>query len=382
MKICAVICEHNPLHNGHRYLLAQARKKSGCDAILCVMSGNFTQRGEIAICDKLTRAKHTLTGGADAVLELPTVFATANAETFARGAVAMLSQIPEVTHLAFGTEIGDREDLIRTATELLNEDEGRKESIRRFLDAGNSLARARVLALEACGQNVALLRAPNAILAVEYTKSIITLCPRVELLPIRRIGEGYSETERRKEYASASALRRHWEDRAFLLQNMPEAEIDECDPKIIERFESACLTALATTTRAELRTISDCAEGLEALLLNAEETDWNTLLQSCTSKRYSVARLRRILCANLLKIRAETVKNALSDVPYLRLLGIRAGSELLSALGKSGNLLTRHLDGRRLTGSRRDCYEIDLRAERVYAVLSGRERPREYFVKQ
>ena len=106
MKICAIICEYNPFHNGHKYLIDQAKLLSGADAILCIMSGNFVQRGESAILEKHQRAALAVEYGADIVIELPTVFATSNAELFARGSISILAKIPQVTHLCFGGENG------------------------------------------------------------------------------------------------------------------------------------------------------------------------------------------------------------------------------------------------------------------------------------
>ena len=109
MKICGIICEYNPFHNGHAYQIAQAKQQSGADAILCVMSGNFVQRGESAVIDKYTRAKHAVLAGADIVVELPTVFATSNAEIFAKGAIRLLASIPHFLHLCFGAENADKD---------------------------------------------------------------------------------------------------------------------------------------------------------------------------------------------------------------------------------------------------------------------------------
>ena len=108
MKICAIICEYNPLHNGHLWQIREAKEHSNADAVLCIMSGDFVQRGETALLDKFTRAKHAVLAGADAVIQLPTVFATANAELFARGAIRILSSIPAVKTLSFGAENPDK----------------------------------------------------------------------------------------------------------------------------------------------------------------------------------------------------------------------------------------------------------------------------------
>ena len=110
MKICGVICEYNPFHNGHKYMLDRVREQSGCDLLLCIMSGNFTQRGEPAVLDKITRAEHAVRGGADAVIELPAAFAVSPAELFAKGAVKLLTSLPSFSCLEYGVESGSAEN--------------------------------------------------------------------------------------------------------------------------------------------------------------------------------------------------------------------------------------------------------------------------------
>ena len=133
MKICAIICEYNPFHNGHKYLIDRARELSGCDFILCLMSGSFTQRGEAAILPKFTRAEHAIEGGADCVLQLPALFSVAPAEIFARGAISILKAIPAVSCLAFGSENAAVNDIVRAADILsgLNS-EGAKKTDKTF----------------------------------------------------------------------------------------------------------------------------------------------------------------------------------------------------------------------------------------------------------
>ena len=113
MKICTIICEYNPFHNGHLHHLRSALNLSKADAIVCIMSGNFVQRGEAAILNKHTRARHAILAGADAVIELPTPFATSNAEIFAKGGVKIASAIPSATHLCFGAELADKSAFIK-----------------------------------------------------------------------------------------------------------------------------------------------------------------------------------------------------------------------------------------------------------------------------
>ena len=143
MKFCAVICEYNPFHNGHRYQLNEIRARSGCDKILCLMSGNFTQRGEATILGKYQRARHAVECGADLVLELPAAFSVSSAELFAKGAVHILGSIPSVTMLAFGCESGDKESFLAAAQATLNESKEFKAALKENMKGGTSYIRAR-----------------------------------------------------------------------------------------------------------------------------------------------------------------------------------------------------------------------------------------------
>ena len=134
MDICAIICELNPLHNGHAYLIESARRLTGCDAVLLIMSGSFTQRGEMCILDKYVRARHAILSGADAVIELPAPFAVAPAEIFARGAVKILSSIPDVKSLCFGCE--EVADFGAVAKYLSDEDGAFRERLSSLLENG------------------------------------------------------------------------------------------------------------------------------------------------------------------------------------------------------------------------------------------------------
>ena len=193
MKICAIICEYNPFHNGHLYHLNEARERSGADAIVCVMSGNFVQRGEAAIMDKYTRARHAVLAGADAVIELPTVFATSNAELFAKGAIHLLSSIPNVESLCFGAENAEKTAFLLGARYLNNEPKEVSEKLKAEIEKGISYAKARAQAW-AGFLPLDLLCSPNNILGLEYTKAILSNAADIEILPIKRKGGAYSDS--------------------------------------------------------------------------------------------------------------------------------------------------------------------------------------------
>ena len=209
MKICGIICEYNPFHNGHAYLIERAKAESGCDAVICMMSGNLTQRGEAAILDKYTRASHAVLAGADAVIELPTVFSLSPAEIFAKGAVRLLNAIPGFETLAFGCEEPDRERFLSAAKTTAEESRGFRRILKLHLKAGKSFTRARSDALIETGRGdtAALLQSPNNILGVEYQKALFACGSLATILPVKRTGAGYSDEELYKNFSSATAIR-------------------------------------------------------------------------------------------------------------------------------------------------------------------------------
>ena len=209
MKILAIICELNPFHNGHKYLIEKAKEMTGCGAVLCIMSGNFTQRGDMCIADKYARAKHAIFGGADLVIQLPSPFAVAPAEIFAKGAIKILSAIPEVTTLAFGCESGNKQDFINSAKLLIGENEKFKSVLNEKLATGESYVKSYSCAFEACAGKKDLLSKPNNILALEYTKAILRTNANMNILPIKRIGADYNDGELKENFSSASAIRKN-----------------------------------------------------------------------------------------------------------------------------------------------------------------------------
>ena len=147
MKICFAVCEYNPFHNGHLKHLTFIKETIKPDCLAIIMSGNFTQRGEIAVMDKYTRATHAIKAGADIVFELPTVFATAPAEIFAKGAVKLANSFNGKNCLCFGTESAEKQKLIATASALLDESKEFKRLYREEIKTGIPSIKAKVNAL-------------------------------------------------------------------------------------------------------------------------------------------------------------------------------------------------------------------------------------------
>lgn len=169
MPVFGVICEYDPFHLGHRWMLEQLHRQG---PVVCAMSGCFTQRGEFAAVNKFARAEMAVRNGADLVLELPTPWAVSGAERFARGGVELLKKTGLVTHLAFGSECGNLEALQRVEACLSGE--SFQETLRRRLEGGETFARCRQAAVEELldPRDAALLSQPNNILAIEYLKAL------------------------------------------------------------------------------------------------------------------------------------------------------------------------------------------------------------------
>lgn len=372
MKICAIICEYNPFHNGHLHQLRTARTISNADALVCVMSGNFVQRGEAAILDKYTRARHAIAAGADAVIELPTTFATSNAELFARGAIKILSSIPAVQTLCFGAENADKLAFKSAAGLLFEEPKPVSEQIKKAVAEGASYAKARAQAF-AGYIPIDLLSSPNNILGLEYAKAILAQNAALDILPIARLGGGYADDELSESFSSATAIRaaiaRGEEPTAhvpdFVLKDLPKTTENQLET--LEKY------AVLAATEQELADVCDCTEGLEnafkkAALLSAP------LVQTLTSARYTSSRIRRIALQNLLKINEKLIRESLQAPLYLRVLAAKKErGDVLSALGESNfPLLVRAHDENALTQTAKRCYDADIFAEKLFSLLRGK----------
>ncbi len=381
MKICGIICEYNPFHNGHAYLLQKVRKESGCDAIVCIMSGNFTQRGEAAIFDKYTRAIHAVKGGADIVLELPSVFAISPAEIFAFGGVRLLNSIPGFEKLAFGCEIADKQLFVSAAELSLHEEHGFKTILRKHLKSGKSLPRAKLEALSEIGaeKEAELMRKPNNILGVEYQKALLRTQSSAQIFPVRREGADFTDTGIYKNFSSATAIRNAVRSGKFRAakKNVPPFVADDFDfaaNDII--FKKIALFSALTSSTDRLRKITDCSEGLENRIyaLAKVNSDFDQFISKATTKRYISSRIQRILTASVLGIESELVQRCLRVPLYLRVLATKkeCTDMLLSTLKNADfPLLTRRSDLSKLNKTAAEANEKDVLAADIYSLISG-----------
>ena len=321
----AVVSEFNPFHNGHKYLLNTAKSMTG-EAVVAVMSGSFTQRGEIALTDKFERTQTALENGADLVVEIPAVYAVSNAQRFAQCGVHIAKSFGCVNYLAFGCESNNIDNLIKASTAI---DHAKvKEIIRAEMKSGNYYPRAVEKAVrEIFGDEIAdIFKTPNNILAVEYLRNLKD--SDVKPLPIMRKGTAHDSTETSGEFASASHIRMLLRNNLNADKYLPKTPVDITHP---ENIEIATLYKLRTMSAEDIANLPDISEGLENRIYNAVQ-NYNSveeIIDAVKTKRYTHARLRRIITCALLEI---TEKLQTTPVEYIRVLGFNDnGAELLKS---------------------------------------------------
>ncbi|MBQ4427131.1 MAG: nucleotidyltransferase family protein [Oscillospiraceae bacterium] len=336
MKIAGIICEYNPFHTGHAAHIAATRSQIGtCGAVICVMSPNFVQRGEIAILPKHIRAEAALRGGADLVIELPTEFATAGAERFARAGVELLAALNLPVTLSFASECGDVQALEAVAEALSSEAVNAAISLE--LKAGVSYARARERAVRAIlGEGAGVLREPNNILGIEYIKAIKRLnLSDFEPFTVQRFGVSHDGGEGGG-YASASRIREILRGGGSAEEYLPcPISSPVSDPS---RLEAAFLYRFRTMTDYEFEALPDSGEGLWRRFRDCARSGKSVseVIEAVKTKRYAHARIRRLALHSLLGITAEMQAK---PPAYLRVLGFtKRGAEVLHEAKKHAAL--------------------------------------------
>lgn len=321
----AIISEFNPFHNGHRYLVQKAKELTS-EPVIAVMSGSFTQRGEVAVADKFSRAKTALENGVDLVLELPCAFAVANAQQFAECGVLIAKSFESVNYLAFGCETDDITVLQNAAAAL--ENQRVKEILKAEMKKGSYYPRAVEYAVRAVfgDETGGVLTTPNNILAVEYIRGLKG--SNIRPLPVARIGAEHDSEKASGQFASASHIR------ALLRKGENAGAFLPVAPKEItypENLERIILCKLRETARnsENLKKYPDVSEGLENRIADAvfKYNSLKEIIGTVKTKRYTHARLRRIMTCVLLNITKELQA---SKADYVRVLGFsESGAALL-----------------------------------------------------
>lgn len=379
MKICALIAEYNPFHLGHLKHVNYIKNELGAEKVIVLMSGNFCQRGEPAVLNKFTRAKHAIIAGADLVLELPTVFSTANAEIFAKGSINLINSLGVCDGICFGVESGTKEEYTRLASALNNESKEFKKALKMQLDSGVSLAKAKFEAVKSLGgeYNEELISSPNNILGLEYTKALLNLNSDVNIFPMIRDGN-HNDKSLKKGVTSATSIRaalKNVKTAKKVKGNVPHFVFKDLKP-VNDEFDKMILSSIYKTKASDLKEVLDCTEGIENRIkaLSKDARTLNELVEKVSTKRYPHSRIRRIILSNFLGIKAEMVKSCLDADLYAKVLAVNSNSkELISLVAEKSSipLLTRKSDVAELNKLAIKSYEIDTLANDLYNLATN-----------
>lgn len=337
MQVTAVIAEYNPFHNGHKYHIEQTWKKTDNSFVMAIMSGNFVQRGEPALLDKRERAKIALMNGADLVVELPVPWATASAERFARGAVYIAHQAGIVNNLSFGCEDDDIV-ILKQIARIIN-DKVYSREIKNYYDehmCSYPEARAAVVSSVLEQDCSEIMMKPNNILAIEYLKALMSFKSDIKPMGIQRSSAGHDSSLVAGNITSAMNIRNlvktNKDYAAFVPENslkIFEENIEKGTfPSLYSNLETAVLAHLRKMKPSDFIGTPDVAEGIEHRIVEAVKTSvsLNEIFDKVKTKRYTHARIRRIILSSFLGITTEDV---VSLPPYIRVLGLNDNGRIM-----------------------------------------------------
>ncbi len=292
-----------------------AKRETGADILVVIMSGSFTLRGDICVADKFQRAQWAIDNGADIVLELPTIYTLSNAKTFAYGALKTLSMLGDFT-LSFGTEADEIENLCVAAEFLASESKDMSRLLKSFLNEGFSVAKSRTMALDILRPDIAnMIQDPNNILAVEYLKAGKEYGDKVHFHSVNRLPDD------NKKYLSSTKIRERMFADLDYSKFVPKNIV--IDRKVdLKKYSAISTYALKSTPVEELKTLQNISEGFENKIA---KSDFNNFLEflELTTKRYTKSTVKRIAAATVIGLKKEHLTLALNEQPYCTVLAFR-----------------------------------------------------------
>ncbi|NRT89167.1 nucleotidyltransferase [Clostridium beijerinckii] len=392
--LTGIITEYNPFHKGHEYHLINAKSDTNADGIVCVMSGNFMQRGIPAIIDKWKRAEMAIKNGVDLVLELPLVYSISSAEHFAFGSVSLLNSLGVIDHLYFGSEEGNISILEDIAKVLVSEPLRYKKLLKDNLDLGLPFHLSRANALKDYLNSNKLLDTisnSNNILGIEYIKSLIRLNSEIVPKTIKREGSLYNDINISDSFASATSIRKHLKEKSLndLADIMPKASYDillnlssSNYPFIFEEDTFKYIKYKLLTNERSLSNLPDASEGIDNKILKEilKSNSLNELILNSKSKRYTYTRISRILLQSFLNLEDFDLLNlSKSSVPYARVLAFNStGQSILKSIkaNSSINLITKVPRNNQC-----DHLKIDILGTKAYSLLNPKVNPMDDYLK-
>lgn len=382
MKNYAIISEFNPFHNGHAYLVKSCREH-GATHITAVMSGNFVQRGEPAIFPKHIRTLTALKNGVDLVIELHLPFAVSNAQQFAENGTSVADAMNCVDCIAFGSECGDITSLNELSSLIISENFQKK--LKKQISTGISYPSALTNTMKIINPSLApLMSEPNNILGIEYIKAVYKLGSPIKPVTFKRIGNAYNDTSASSEFASAASIRRLIYENKSFKKYVPEnsvdillSEIEKGNIASLSENERGFILKLRQMSANDIAAIADVNEGLENRIKTAvmNSTSLEKIIERTKSKRYTYARIRRILLACLLNIK----KSYLTEkAPYIRVLGFNSrGAEILSCVKQKSvvPLITKIRKAESLSPAEKAFLALEINAGDIYYTFTKNIKP-------
>lgn len=392
MKIVGIIAEYNPFHNGHAYQIEQAKKITGADYCIVIMSGNFTQRGIPAIIGKSLRIRSALMCGADLILELPVHYATGSAEYFASGAIALLDRLNAADCLCFGSECGDIQALSALSDAIVEESAEFKKILKQKMKTGSSYPQARNDALCATAPQLTqypdILRYPNNILGLEYLKALKKRGSQIKPYTITRIGADYHDAHLDKAYSSALAIRESIaknHDICSIGKQLPESvyKLMEANylktfPILMEDMSSLLLYKLIQEKEQGFNRYFDIDSSFSDRLcgLIHSYTDYSSFCEALKTKNMTYTRVARNLLHILLNIYQADIDAFCAEdyVYYARIAGFRKGAApLLSAIKVDSSipLISKLADAEGYIASEngKKMLRQDIQANHIYSLM-------------
>lgn len=382
MKNYAIISEFNPFHNGHAYLVKRCREH-GATHITAIMSGNFVQRGEPAIFPKHIRTLTALKNGVDLVIELHLPFAVSNAQQFAENGTSVADAMNCVDCIAFGSECGDITSLNELSSLIISENFQKK--LKEQISTGISYPSALTNTMKIINPSlVPLMSEPNNILGIEYIKAVYKLGSPIKPVTFKRIGDSYNDTSASSEFASAASIRRLIYENKSFKKYVPEnsvdillSEIEKGNIASLSENERGFILKLRQMSANDIAAIADVNEGLENRIKTAvmNSTSLEKIIERTKSKRYTYARIRRILLACLLNIK----KSYLTEkAPYIRVLGFNSrGAEILSCVKQKSvvPLITKIRKAESLSPAEKAFLALEINAGDIYYTFTKNIKP-------
>ena len=329
-KVAGIICEYNPFHNGHKYQIDKTRTDTGCEYIVCAMSGSMVQRGDVAVYDKWSRCRSAIAGGADLVIELPAYYVLQSAQNFAYGGVELLSGLGIVDILSFGSESGDAQALDKISNALASESDDFRSTLEKALSCGMGYPAA---VQEALASVVKEPLMPNDILAANYLTAIKkTNSPLVPYV-LKRNVPYHGETASDESNASATAIRGMISRGEDFSRYVPC--VNDVPTYDIRNIQNLILGYLRLCKPESLKGITGMEDGLENRLISCAKatSGLDDFFASAISKRYTAHRIRRVVLSAIMGMTPGR------KLDYIRVLGFNEkGRELLSEIKKKSNM--------------------------------------------